>query len=932
MASKKVIPTTAVTRTFVSRKYYPLLLVVFTFLLYTNSLFNHYNLDDELVTRRHPLTSQGVSALATIFTTPYYSSKSVSYEYRPLVLASFAIEHTLFGESPFISHLINVLLYTLSVLVLYLLLKKWFGGSREELILMISLLFAAHPLHTEAVCSIKNRDEILSLLFALLAAYTSCFYIKKNTLPFLFLSAFLFVLALLSKSGVITFAFIIPFTLILFSGATFRQTVFITVLLSIITGFFAPFYNFSHKVMLAFTVFAAVLIAYGLMRLSKEHVKSVVEFIKSLWKNKEYADGLWQPERFSALAIVLAAVFLSATGMFYNFRLLIFISLVALVLLYFLCGFEAKQYFFSAFIFITALVAVNYKQAHILAFSLTLILFVHFFIEKKARTYTVISLLFLLVPWFLWARYEGLFWMVYITFILWLYSGEKSKKYAVILLGVFFISSPLVSYLRHQSLFNSGHFYSLLVLGLSLWLYHRFKSRSLSLLLLTAVIPMALAVKLSTMTGSYSVVIEKYLNPATAINIGADVLPAAGRRLDMVEMPLSVHDPLSLKTGTGLVALQHYIGQMLFPLNMGFYYGYKYIEPQSLFHLRPLMSLFIHLLLLALAIWFYRKEKLLLFGYIFYLSSLSVYSNIVAPVPGLIADRFALVPSLGFIIMLVAGLNLGIKEFLKQPKSKKIEKYVTISCVVILVLYSYRTFTRNTDWKDHLTLFSKDIEHLDKSAQAHNLLATHLNIAAGKEKNNGKALTMKEDAVFHYRKALEIYPDFFNASYDLGRTYYELNKYDSALCFFLKAGELNPGFFDTFLQIAYIYHQRGQTDSAELNYYKALELKSDVQNIYKNLSVIYFGNARYDKVIDINMAYQNQFPELKEPLINIARVYFVKAQYDSAAVYFGKILERDANDADAVMALIEIYTKTNNKQGVDKYVQYLNRLKNLKNE
>ncbi len=928
MQPKKVTSLPDIKRVLVPKRFYPLLVCVFTFLLYANSLFNSYNLDDELVTRNHPLTAQGVSALTEIFTTPYYSSKSVSYEYRPMVLASFAIEHTLFGESPFISHLINVLLYTLSALVLYLLLKKWFGSGKEGLVLIISLLFAAHPLHTEVVCSIKNRDEILSLLFALLAAYTACLYIKKNTFPFVLLTAFLFVLALLSKSGVITFAFIVPFSLIFFTEATFRQTVIITVLLSVITGFFAPFYNFSHKVMLAFGVFAAVLIAYSLLRFRKESVTPVWDFIKGFRNN--YSDGpyLWQPDRVAVLLTVLAAVFLSATGMFYNFRILIFTSLTALMLLYLISSTRAKQYFFAAFIFITALVAVNYKQAHILAFSLTLIGFVHFFIEKKIRTYIIISLLFLLLPWFLWARYEGLFWMFYISFILWLYARENSKKYAVILLGVFFISSPLVSFFRHQSLFNSGHFYSMLVLGLSLWLHHRYKTCSFALLLLTAVIPLALAVKLSTMTGSYSVVVENYLNPATAINIGADVLPAAGRRLDMVEMPLSVHDPFSLKMGTGLVVMQHYLGQMLFPLNMGFYYGYKFIEPQSLLRFLPMLSALLHLLLLALAIGFYKKEKLFLFGIIFYLSALSVYTNMVAPVPGLIADRFALIPSLGFLIMLATGLQLFIKRFAQPQKKQKqgVEKVFVVVGGLVLLLYSTRTFTRNTDWKDHLTLFRKDINYLDNSAQAHNLLATHLNIGAGKEKNTAKALSMKEEAVLHYRKALEIYPDFFNVSYDLGRTYYELNKYDSALCFFLKAAELKPGFFDSYLQIAYIYHQKGEADSAEVYYCKALELKPDVQNIYKNLSVIYFNNAQYEKALAINRAYQNQFPGLKEPLVNIASPYFITARYDSAAVYFEKIFVRDTTDADAVLALIEIYTKTKNKQGADKYTQYLNHL------
>ena len=84
--------------------------VVFAFsaLLYLNTIPNKYNMDDELVTINHRLTSKGLSAITEIFTEPYYKDKlGYSYEYRPVVLFSFAIEHQFLGESPHRSHFFN---------------------------------------------------------------------------------------------------------------------------------------------------------------------------------------------------------------------------------------------------------------------------------------------------------------------------------------------------------------------------------------------------------------------------------------------------------------------------------------------------------------------------------------------------------------------------------------------------------------------------------------------------------------------------------------------------------------------------------------------------------------------------------------------------------------------------------------------------------
>ena len=154
---------------FFERYWQYLLIAVFSFALYANSIPNDYAMDDELVTQNHRLTSQGIKAIPEIFTSTYYSDKmGYAYDYRPIVHVSFALEHELFGESPHVSHFINVLLYVLLCVLLYITLKK-FLPLPDIFLVAITLLFTAHPVHTEVVSSIKNRDELLALIFGLAA-------------------------------------------------------------------------------------------------------------------------------------------------------------------------------------------------------------------------------------------------------------------------------------------------------------------------------------------------------------------------------------------------------------------------------------------------------------------------------------------------------------------------------------------------------------------------------------------------------------------------------------------------------------------------------------------------------------------------------------------------------------------------------------------
>ena len=107
------------------KKWLLLILFLGTWLLYGNTLKNDFNMSDDYISINHPLTSQGISAIPEIFKSPYYQDEAgIQFGYRPVVVASFAIENELFGESPLVGHFINVLIYSLTVLLHFIVLGQ----------------------------------------------------------------------------------------------------------------------------------------------------------------------------------------------------------------------------------------------------------------------------------------------------------------------------------------------------------------------------------------------------------------------------------------------------------------------------------------------------------------------------------------------------------------------------------------------------------------------------------------------------------------------------------------------------------------------------------------------------------------------------------------------------------------------------------------
>jgi len=205
----------------------------FAFILYGNTLSNGYSLDDAYVTFNNPVVNQGAKAIPHIFSSLYINMNaeeggSLNFGYRPVTKAMFALEYSVFGADPYPSHLINILLYGLLLVLLFVILRRLFKAYNPWFPFIVTMLWAAHPTHTEVVASLKNREEIMSLLCGLLTLYYFILYAGKPLLRYFVFAVIFFLLSFISKPSTITLAAGIPLALYFFTDMKLKNILIIS--------------------------------------------------------------------------------------------------------------------------------------------------------------------------------------------------------------------------------------------------------------------------------------------------------------------------------------------------------------------------------------------------------------------------------------------------------------------------------------------------------------------------------------------------------------------------------------------------------------------------------------------------------------------------------------------------------------------------------
>lgn len=604
--------------------FFILSLFIWAAILYGNTVLNKYAVDDEYVTN-NPVVAKGLKALPEIFSTSYINQQgnigSNVTDYRPIVKLTFALEYQLWGQKPGVSHGINMLIYWLLSVFLFFLLKRLLKDYNIIFPFLITILFMAHPVHTEVVASLKNRDEMLAFLGGIGAMWFILNYTETRKLFNLLIAFIIFVLGFLSKTSILPFLALYPL-------------------------------------------------------------------------------------------------------------------------------------------------------------------------------------------------------------VLWFFTDFPPKKY----------------------------------------------------------IPIVVILLIAALAAMY---------------IPRLFLPHVGRVDHYIENPLYFEKDLWLRLGTAFSSLLFYLRILVYPHPLLYYYGYDMIPVVGLGNIWALLSLTIYAILFVYAIMKFRKKDILSFAILWYLIAISMYSNLLVPVVGIVSERFLFTASLGFAMAIVI---LIFRLFRTDPKSLTIEMDARLKILAVIILLlipsTILTINRNQKWRNLFVLYRSDIKALERSAIANLQYGGYLMRTVYTDPNflqHGRVNQFKQQVIItHFRQSLRLYPDNYKALNDLGTVYLFLtDKPDSAVYFLKKAVDLDPGLQPAWVNLGMAYRKMKAYPEAKACYEHLLKVNPNNLKAIFALADVYNDEGDFDRAVKMNEDIIKVRPDFEMPYINIGNYHMLRADTAQAVRYWEQAAERN---------------------------------------
>jgi tetratricopeptide (TPR) repeat protein len=318
------------------------------------------------------------------------------------------------------------------------------------------------------------------------------------------------------------------------------------------------------------------------------------------------------------------------------------------------------------------------------------------------------------------------------------------------------------------------------------------------------------------------------------------------------------------------------------------------ILAQSIFNLNILFSIIVLIGLLIIAVKSFKKYPIISFCIGWFFIGLAPVSNII-PRIALLAEKYTYIPSFGLCLLLSSLIYNSFR--LSPDKYKKhIKTVLTLLFVFIILSYSTLTISRNADWKDEFTIWSKTAEQTPGSSLAHNNLGLAY-LARGERdlavKEYNRAIELNSNyaeayvnigniyiqekefdlAIEEFKKAIQAKPTLAEAHNNLGNAYNEKKQFDLAIEEYKKAIQINPNYVRAHNHLGAAYAKKGETDLAIDSYKKTLEINPNHAKTHNNLGVLYSAKGKTDLAIEEFKKAIQINPDYTKAKENLAKIY-----------------------------------------------------------
>jgi Flp pilus assembly protein TadD len=282
------------------------------------------------------------------------------------------------------------------------------------------------------------------------------------------------------------------------------------------------------------------------------------------------------------------------------------------------------------------------------------------------------------------------------------------------------------------------------------------------------------------------------------------------------------------RAGNAMVSYVRYMGKILVPIDLAMFYPHPGRWPLAVVLASTALLVGVSLF----AVWWRGRRPWLTTGWFWFLGTLVPVIGLVQVGRQAMADRYAYIPSIGFLLVVV----WGVCEIAGRLPRKEFALGATAS--LALAWFAWLTPHQVAQWRDAETLFR------------HALAVTKDNYLA--HGNLGVALQRKgriDEALGHYYEVLRLKPEDVNTRNGLGSLLVEIGRGPEGIAMLEDTLRRAPWFAAARNNLAYALERQGNLEAAAAQYGEAMKLDPRDYRIQVNLAGVFLKLGRVPDAI-----------------------------------------------------------------------------------
>jgi tetratricopeptide (TPR) repeat protein len=335
-------------------------------------------------------------------------------------------------------------------------------------------------------------------------------------------------------------------------------------------------------------------------------------------------------------------------------------------------------------------------------------------------------------------------------------------------------------------------------------------------------------------------------------------------------------------------AIWFYLLKLLWPHPLIFIYPRWTIDPSRWFAWIPLVALFV----VAIVLFLKRNTALrpVSFAFAYFVITLFPvldFFDVYFFRYSFVSDHFQYLASIGPLALAGTGVVMAVEKVGTHRLATQ-----TASTFGILLILGAVTFHQSANYHDLITLYQVTLAQNPKCWMAEYNLGLAL-------KNQGQL----DEAIAHYRRAVNIWPDYVEAHYNLGGAYIEKGNIDEALAEYRRAIEIRPDDADSHNNYGSALRRLNQFDQAENEYRRALSLHPQYLDARLNLGSLLLQRGRTAEAITNLETARRLQPNDAVTHVTLGLALMKNGQPGEAAAELNRALQLAPDEVSALNSL-----------------------------